>query len=110
MTQTTDLEFVNEATPISDGVAHDKSIAFVNDWSELEAALLALKENADDHGSYYQDPWLQSSEAEHVFWVITEYVPRLLTQYAKLLELSYVLTDLVEKQNAHRTPEGIYLP
>jgi hypothetical protein len=85
-------------------------LEFVNDWSELEAAVAALKENADDHGSYYQDPWLQSSEAEHVFWVITEFVPRLLTQYASLLELSYVLTDLVEKQNALTPPSGLYLP
>lgn len=87
-----------------------EQLEFVNDWSELEAAVAALKENADDHGSYYQDPWLQSSEAEHVFWVITEYVPRLLTQYASLVELSFALTEGWEQYATLQGPTGLYLP
>lgn len=85
-------------------------LEFVNDWSELEAAVAALKENADDHGSYYQYPWFQSSEAEHVFWVITEYVPRLLTQYANLVELSFALTEGWEQYASLQKPTGLYLP
>lgn len=87
-----------------------ESIKFVNDWSELEVAVAALKENADDHGSYYQDPWVLSYEAEHVFWVITEYVPRLLTQYANLVELSFALTEGWEHYASLQGPTGLYLP
>lgn len=86
------------------------SIEFVNDWSELEEAVSVLKEKADDRGSYYQDPWIQSSEAEHAFWVITEYVPRLLTQYAKLVELSFALTEGWEQYATLQGPSGLYLP
>jgi len=78
------------------------SIEFVNDWSELEEAVAWLVE-------YSSDQDLPESR-EHAVQTVAKYVPRLLTQYAKLLELSYVLTDLVEAQNAHRTPEGLYLP
>lgn len=76
-------------------------IQFVNDWSELEAAIYLLTHEPEtyDHGDY-----------DAALATIGTYVPRLLTQYASLLELSYVLTDLVEKQNALNTPTGLYLP
>jgi hypothetical protein len=79
---------------------------FVNDWSELEAAVDMVCAMSE---SRYVDILPEDPEWE-AFKVVVEYVPRLLTQYAKLLELSYVLTDLVEKQNALNTPTGLYLP
>lgn len=86
------------------------AIEFVNDWEPLERAVALLKENADDQGSYYAQPWVQSSEAEWVFSVFVEFVPRLLTQYASLLELSFALTEGWDQYAAHTPPTGLYLP
>lgn len=88
-----------------------ESIEFVNDWSELEAAVAVLREDLHEpltcDNSLCQGCRGSYSKELRVFM---EYVPRLLTQYAKLLELSYVLTDLVEKQNALTPPTGLYMP
>jgi hypothetical protein len=88
-------------------------LEFVNDWSELEEALAILSDKAnfgDDLGEFdcsadhvgYDVPW--------AIYVIKDYVPRLLTQYASLLEASFALTDAWEAANQNRTPEGLYLP
>lgn len=82
-------------------VQPEPAVEFVNDWSELENAVEALRYDEDQ--LYDRFPWAAAD-------IVVEFVPRLLTQYAKLLELSYVLTDLVEKQNATRPPTGLYLP
>lgn len=94
MTQTTDLEFVN-------------------DWTELEAAVLELKEILDghtacdpDHCDIGTDMMSFRPEAE----AIITYVPRLLTQYANLVELSFALTEGWEQYASLQKPSGLYLP
>ena len=88
----------------------EPQVELINDWADLHRAVELLKENADDQGSYYADSWVGSSEAEWVFAVFVDLVPRLLTQYDSLLEMSYVLADLVEKQHELAPPTGLYLP
>lgn len=103
------LEFVNEDTPISDGVAHHE-LEFVNDWSELEAAVILLA-NQDllDPGNWYTDVRL-SDEAQAAIDAVIKYVPRLLTQYANLVELSFALTEGWEHYASLQGPTGLYLP
>lgn len=92
MTQTTDLEFVN-------------------DWSELEAAAARLGELAGQdyvdiaHG---YDP--EEDDDFAAMAAVAKYVPRLLTQYANLVELSFALTEGWETYATLNTPSGLYLP
>jgi phytoene dehydrogenase-like protein len=78
------------------------SIEFVNDWSELEAAVAWLVEYSDD-------PDLPTSR-EHAVQTVAKYVPRLLTQYAKLVELSFALTEGWETYATLNPPSGLHLP
>jgi hypothetical protein len=83
-------------------------IEFVNDWSELEAAIVDLKDLIDAHAEctpdYCDMPWVQD------FAPIVDYVPRLLTQYASLLELSFTLTGSWEEYARLNPPSGLHLP
>lgn len=96
MTQTTDL-------------------AFVNDWSELEWALheVATEMHSDEYlydCDLAEDCRWCPSEYKKVLSVFTEYVPRLLTQYANLVELSFALTEGWETYATLNAPTGLYLP
>ena len=74
-------------------------VQFVNDWSELERAVEVLAGHAlytDDYGP--------------AMATVVEYVPRLLTQYASLLELSLTLTEGWEQYASLQAPTGLYLP
>lgn len=77
-------------------------LEFVNDWSDLEAAVDWLVE-------YSGDPDLPASR-QHAVETVAKYVPRLLTQYASLLELSFVLTESWEKHAELQPKTGLYLP
>lgn len=81
-------------------------LEFVNDWSELETAIAVIKESLDREDGV--DDW------DGVPWrdVVTliEYVPRLLTQYANLVELSFALTEGWEQYATLQKPTGLYLP
>jgi hypothetical protein len=84
-------------------------LEFVNDWSELEAAVEYFKNVADAHercDPHYCDEWeiLPSIRAA------VEYVPRLLTQYASLVEISFALTEGWEQYATLNPPSGLHLP
>lgn len=78
-------------------------IEFVNDWSELEAAIQDL-DNLDRLDGLTNPVGYSSIE------VIQSYVPRLLTQYANLVELSFALTEGWEHYASLQGPTGLYLP
>lgn len=78
-----------------------EEIEFVNDWSELEEALAWLSE----YGT--EDTPLTNQQAIDA---ILLYVPRLLTQYANLVELSFALTEGWEQYATLQGPTGLYLP
>jgi hypothetical protein len=84
------------------------SIEFVNDWSELEAAVADLAELISAHAEcepdYCDTPFIRD------YQVIVDYVPRLLTQYANLVELSFALTEGWEQYATLQKPTGLYLP
>ncbi len=73
-------------------------LEFVNDWSELENCVNIMSN------------WSVEPDSQWVVDVIVDYVPRLLTQYAKLMELSFVLTEGWEQYAQLNTPTGLYLP
>lgn len=73
-------------------------LQFVNDWSELENCVNIMSN------------WAVEPDSQWVVDVIVDYVPRLLTQYANLLELSYALTAAVEALEVGRTASGLILP
>lgn len=107
--------YVVKATPSGENTYLEKpALEFVNDWSELEAAVaeissLFIREDGSD--TEYVDilpSW--EGEAWKAAHVIKEYVPRLLTQYASLLEMSYLLTDLVKEQLDAAPKAGLYVP
>ena len=77
-------------------------IEFVQDWAELEEAVKTLA-GYDFYDSVTQD-------VEYAVATIKDYVPRLLTQYASLLEMSFELTDLVKEQLDAAPKSGLYLP
>lgn len=85
-------------------------IEFVNDWSELElgitelAGLLSL-DYIDLHKGYEED-----DEIYAALHNVVTYVPRLLTQYANLVELSFALTEGWETYATLNAPTGLYLP
>lgn len=90
-----------------------ESIEFVNDWSELEEALEVLRtDNAYDMdlGEWDCNSAHVSGKLEDAMYVITKYVPRLLTQYASLVEISFALTEGWEQYAALQKPSGLYLP
>jgi hypothetical protein len=80
-------------------------LEFVNDWSELEAAVETLNKTT------HQNAW-QRDDNEHLgaIAVLLTYVPRLLTQYAKLVELSFALTEGWEQYATLQPPTGLYMP
>lgn len=86
----------------------EPEIEFVNDWSELEAAVAELQDSIEAH--QYCDP-----DYCDTWWVmdmkpIVDFVPRLLTQYANLVELSFALTEGWETYATLNAPSGLYLP
>lgn len=83
------------------------ALQFVNDWSELEAALDYWNSNPDP---IHPDELDLDTEAWQSINVITKYVPRLLTQYATLLETSFALVEGWEQYAQLNTPTGLYLP
>lgn len=86
----------------TDGVSE---IEFVNDWSELEAAVETFK--------HYYDRGFEDFDIENYLddvECLISYVPRLLTQYAKLVELSFALTEGWETYATLNAPTGLYLP
>ena len=91
-------------TPKSPG-----EIEFVNDWSALEEAVSDLKDLYDLHADCEPD-YCDEVELVPSLRVITEYVPRLLTQYANLVELSFALTEGWEQYATLQGPTGLYLP
>jgi len=89
-------------------------IEFVNDWSELENAVARIHEcfyKSDGTARQYVDI-LISYDEEVWGWIaaINKYVPRLLTQYASLLELSLTLTEGWEQYASLQPKAGLYLP
>lgn len=80
-----------------------ESIKFVNDWSELEAAVADLKSHI---GCAEEDCLIDRDSLR----TVSEYVPRLLTQYANLVELSFALTEGWEHYASLQGPTGLYLP
>jgi hypothetical protein len=88
-------------------------LEFVNDWSELEAAIAELKEILNGHAECdpdYCDIDVDLLAFKPAAEVINTYVPRLLTQYAKLVELSFALTEGWEQYATLQAPSGLYLP
>ena len=86
-------------------------LEFVNDWSELERAAEVLKE----HLAWYDqlshaDPLDDNPELVWAMDVLVDYVPRLLTQYASLLETSYALVEGWEAYAKVNAPTGILVP
>lgn len=84
-------------------------LEFVNDWSELDQAL------ADLDGPWGSSCGCCSSEEDdnthyEAVKIVLKYVPRLLTQYASLVELSFALTEGWEQYAQLNTPTGLYLP
>ena len=86
----------------------EPEIEFVNDWSSLEWAVSHLVNEelyADRSG-----PSVISERTYEAIDVIGHYVPRLLTQYANLVELSFALTEGWEQYVKVQAPTGLYLP
>ena len=94
MTQTTDVEFVN-------------------DWSDLETATEWLKGFLWMQEGLREDPTTDlgfSQEFYDQLHKLEDFVPRLLTQYASLLEMSLSLTEGWEHYAALNAPTGLYVP
>lgn len=94
-----------------------ESLQFVNDWSELERAVEILYGEffcADGTPGTYVDLINDELVPELDVWKAVEtiktYVPRLLTQYANLVELSFALTEGWETYATLNAPTGLYLP
>lgn len=83
-------------------------LEFVNDWSELEAAVSELKDAVEAHEfcdpDYCDTFWVRNMQA------IVDYVPRLLTQYATLLETSFALTEGWKRYAELNPPSGLHVP
>ena len=89
------------------------AVEFVNDWSELEKSLAVIKAedfNDPDLGEWDCSGPHMSWEAEDALTVITQYVPRLLTQYASLLETSFALVEGWEAYAQVNKPSGLFVP
>lgn len=74
------------------------TLEFVNDWSELENCVNVMSN------------WAVEPDFQWIVDVIVDYVPRLLTQYANLVELSFALTEGWETYATLNAPSGLYLP
>lgn len=94
-----------------------EELEFVNDWGVLEAAINVLMDPTNF--GQYDDNELGEGDCDghHVsedvltsLWVIKQYVPRLLTQYANLVELSFALTEGWEQYVKVQAPSQLYLP
>lgn len=82
-----------------------EQLEFVNDWSELEEIVGMLQH-------YYDKGFEDFNLEDHVddIGYLIYYVPRLLTQYANLVELSFALTEGWEQYATLQGPTGLYLP
>lgn len=90
-----------------------EQLEFVNDWSELEEAVAELQLIMEQHDGCdpdYCDIGIDMLNFKPYAQVIREYVPRLLTQYANLVELSFALTEGWEAYATLNAPSGLYLP
>lgn len=89
----------------------DTALEFVNDWSELEEAVAILRENLHEPLTCDNSvcPGCRGGYSKELR-VFMEYVPRLLTQYANLVELSFALTEGWEQYASLQGPTGLYLP
>ena len=83
-------------------------LEFVNDWTELEAAVELIKNLFNHTYVDIQDDYDQ--ECWQAVDTISEYVPRLLTQYANLVELSFALTEGWEQYATLQGQSGLDLP
>lgn len=87
-------------------------LEFVNDWSELEDAVHAVVAEMHDPASCEfgdECEWIDNPFAPELK-TFAEYVPRLLTQYASLVELSFALTEGWEQYATLNAPSGLYVP
>jgi hypothetical protein len=94
-------------------VSDTTELEFVNDWSELEQALEVLRTDDPydmDLGEWDCRSQHISSQLGDAIDTVSRYVHRLLTQYAKLVELSFALTEGWEQYASLNTPKGLYLP
>lgn len=84
------------------------TLEFVNDWSELESAVNQLRWyfTSEDPGTFYDYCRLDPDVGQ----VIIDYVPRLLTQYATLLETSFALVEGWEQYAQVNRPSGLFVP
>lgn len=89
-----------------------EQLEFVNDWSELEAAVELLRTYDAGENRYAIDCYHDHlyEDAKSAIEILVEYVPRLLTQYANLVELSFALTEGWEQYVKVQAPTGLYLP
>lgn len=88
-------------------------IEFVNDWSELESALYWLRGFLSIQEELRKDERTDlgfSQEFYDQLHRLEVFVPRLLTQYANLVELSFALTEGWETYATLNAPSGLYLP
>lgn len=88
-----------------------EQLEFVNDWSELEAAVARLAVLAGADFVDLQRGYNQDEDDDFAAMAcVAKYVPRLLTQYASLVELSFALTEGWEQYATLQGPTGLYLP
>lgn len=89
-------------------------VEFVNDWQPLQEAVnVLLQEDIMDYdycecevpcpGGHSYINYRVNDAIE----VVTKYVPTLIEQYSKLLELSFVITDAWDRANQNKTPSGL---
>lgn len=85
-------------------------IEFVDDWSPLKEAINILSDPSnfgEDHGEFDCNGMHHSEDVSEAIWVVKRYVPALIEQYSKLLELSFMLTEAWDMANQNKTPSGL---
>lgn len=90
-----------------------QTLEFVNDWSELEAALEIMRTDNEydmDLGEWDCNSAHLSGQLEDAIHTVLQYVPRLLTQYASLLETSFALVEGWEQYAQVHKPSGLLVP
>ena len=86
-------------------------LEFVNDWTALEAAAARLGElSGRDYLDLAKGYDPEEDDDFAAMACVAQYVPRLLTQYANLVELSFALTEGWETYATLNAPSGLYLP